>query len=601
MSQAYFSEDKVKHELSLLEFFKKVWPFLRNYKVWFFGVLAIVIVYVTVGRALPFLIQLAIDEGIQKKSMPFVLQLAGIYLACELLRSLCHYFQTYFMQKLGNRLLYDIREKLVSHIQKLPLQYFDKNPIGRTVTRATNDISSLGELFTESFTDIVVNIIEMASIIIALSLISPSLTVLTVLIAPIIVFMSVRISLKIRYYFQESKKKMAAINSYTAESLNGMKVVHLFNQSEATQNHFSSLSKDFREYQMHTVKLFAMLWPLIECFNVGTVVSAIFFGALFKEKLGLSIGELTAFILLIQSFFRPLRVILERYSQTQNAITSADRVFSLISEQEEPQGGTVPVSNRLKGEIEFKNLSFRYSDTAPYAVQNIDLKIKAGESLALVGRTGSGKTTLISLMQKLYPVSEGEVLVDGIPLNELDSKFLRSHMGVVLQDPFMFKGTIASNISLNNPDISRERIEWAAEQAQCQRIFQRRKMGLDSPVEEAGANLSLGERQLIAFARVLAFDPDILILDEATSNVDSVTEQWVQDAIKKVTEKIVQGRTCLIIAHRLSTILHCDRIVVLHNSKLIEVGSHAELLEKKGLYADLYKNQFLSDEKHASP
>lgn len=594
MSQTYFTEDKVRTEHSLFQLSKKVWPFVRRYKFWFFGVIVLVLLFVAIGRSLPFLIQLAIDEGIQKKDLSYVWWIAGVYLVLELLRSVFHYAQTLYIQKLGNRLLYDIREKLMSHIQRLPLNYFDKNPIGRTVTRATNDISSLGELFTEGFTDILVNAIEMVSIIIALSFISPSLTVLAILIAPILIFLSLQISVRIRHYFKESKKKMAAINAYTAESLNGMKIIHLFNQVEPTKRQFDSLSQDYRYYQLKTVKLFALLWPLLESFNMGTVASAIFFGALFQTQLGLSIGELTAFILLLQGFFRPLRVILERYNQTQNAITSADRVFSLIDEPLESQAGISPKVDKLRGEIEYKNLSFRYSKENPYAVQNINLKIAPGESLALVGRTGSGKTTLVSLLQKLYPVTEGDILVDGMSINDLNPNFLRSHMGVVLQDPFMFKGTIASNISLNNEAISEDRIRWAAEKAQCSYVFERRPGGLHAEVEEAGANLSLGERQLIAFARVLAFDPDILVLDEATSNVDSMTEQWVQKAIKEVT----QGRTCLIIAHRLSTVLHCNRIAVLHNSKLMEVGSHAELMQLGGLYSELYSNQFSADSKH---
>lgn len=557
-----------------------------------------VIAFVIVGRSLPFLIQHAIDEGISKKNMQVVYWIAVAYLVLELLRSSLHFGLTFWMQKLGNRLLFDIREKLIHHIQRLPLRYFDKNPIGRTVTRATNDISSLGELFTEGFTDILVNLIEMISILIALSLISGPLTLLAVLIAPILIFLSFKISQRIRFYFQESKKKMAAINAFTAESLNGMKIVHLFNQENATKEQFDKLSKEYRGFQLQTVKLFATLWPLLEAFNVGTVLSALFFGAYYQQQLGLSIGEISAFILLLQGFFRPLRIILERYNQIQNAITSADRVFSLIEEPLEDETGLIPEQGRLRGEIEYKNLSYRYSGNNPYAVKDINLHIHAGESVALVGRTGSGKTTLISLLQKLYPYEEGEILVDGMALNRLNTGFLRSHMGVVLQDPFMFKGTIASNISLNNPDISEERIQWAAEQAQCHSIFKRRPEGLLSPVEEGGGNLSLGERQLIAFARVLAFDPDILVLDEATSNVDSMTEQWIQKAIEKVT----QGRTCLIIAHRLSTILHCDRIVVLHNSRLMETGSHEELLRKGGLYSELYKKQFSeSDSRELNP
>lgn len=584
MSSNYFSEDKVKHELSLRELLIKVWPYLHPLRRSFYHAMALVLIFVCLGRSLPFLVQHAIDEGILKHDLQLVVYLAMAYLVFETLRAILSFVMTYSIHKIGNRVLHNIRSHLLLHIQRLPVRFFDKTPVGRIVTRATNDVSSMGELFTEGFTDIVVNIIEMASIILALTIISGPLTGFTILICPVLFWLSFRISQRIRVYFTESKKKMAAINSFTAETINGMKVVHLFNQETAAQHQFKDLSEEYRHYQLQAAKMFALLWPLLEAFHIGTVAAALFFGTLFHSYLGLSLGELGAFILLIQAFFRPLRVILERYNQVQNAITSADRVFSLLSETPEPEGGLKPEKGRFAGNISFESVSFRYDPQNPYALKEVSIEIPAGESLALVGRTGSGKTTFISLLQRLYEYEEGQIKIDGMPLEQLDRHFLRSRLGLVLQDPFMFKGSIASNISLDDPKISAERIAWAAEQSQCQSIFANRPKGLESPIEEGGTNLSLGEKQLIALARVLAFDPDILILDEATSNVDSLTEAALQKAIEAATRE----RTSFIIAHRLSTIRHCDRIAVLHNSHLVELGNHLDLLKRQGHYSQMH-------------
>ncbi|MCB0385122.1 MAG: ABC transporter ATP-binding protein, partial [Bdellovibrionales bacterium] len=348
----------------------------------------------------------------------------------------------------------------------------------------------------------------------------------------------------------------------------------------------------YKVLSLKTVKLFATLWPILEFFNAATITTALFVGGLYHKEFGLSIGALSAFLLLVQSFFHPLRVILERYTQFQNSLASADRIFSLMEEKTEALNGEPLPSARLTGHLKLVNLSHRYGAENPWALKDINLDIRAGESLALVGRTGSGKTTLISLLQRLYRQSEGLVLVDGQPLGKISPREWRRRVGVVLQDNFIFRGTIASNICLDNPDISRDRIEWAAREAGCERLLATHEGGLDAKVEERGNNLSVGERQLIAFARVLAFDPDILILDEATANIDSLSELLIQQA----TERVTKGRTSLIIAHRLSTILNCDRIAVLDKARLVEVGSHQELIQNEGKYFELYRSQFREDE-----
>jgi len=585
---SFFQDDQVQSEMGFTSFIRHIFPYMWIHKPQLLSLIVIVVFYAIAGRLLPILFGHAIDEGIKKNVLTVVTQVALGYLVLEIIRSALYFGQSYGIQKLGNRILFEIREKLISHVQALPLVYFDKNPVGRTVTRVTNDVAALGEMFSMGFTAIFVNGVEMIAILVAMSLISVRLTLVTLAIAPALTWISLRLSRRIREVFREAKKKLATINAFTAESLNGMKVLQLFDKTRERQQEFNRHSEEYKSLSLKSVKLFATLWPILEFFNTTTITTALFFGGLYYQDFGLTIGSLSAFLLLVQSFFHPLRVILERYTQFQNSLASADRVFSLLKECPEPLEGEALPPHRLRGEIELQHLGHRYAPANPLALNDVNLKIKAGESLALVGRTGSGKTTLISLLQRLYSPTSGAILVDGQALDKVSPREWRKRVGVVLQDNFIFRGTIASNISLDNPVITRERIEWAAREAGCDRLIGSRELGLDSKVEERGNNLSVGERQLIAFARVLAFDPDILILDEATANIDSLSEQLIQQA----TERVIQGRTSIIIAHRLSTILGCDRIAVLDKGRLIEVGSHAELIEQQGKYFALYQSQF---------
>ncbi len=590
MSHHYFTEDNIALELTFVRLFRKLWPFLWRHKRRVLGSLAFVGAYVCVGRTLPFLFGYAIDEGIKNKNQSVILWVAGAYFVLETVRAVLSYLQTGHIQRLGNLVLFEVREKLIGHVQRLPVSYFEKNPAGRTVTRVTNDVFALGELFSQGFSAIFVNLIEMISIFASLAFISPLMTSLTLIILPPLVWICVRLSKTIRVQFGATKRKLAMINAFSAESLSGMKVLQLFDRTREARGFFDGLSDEYRTLQLSTVKLFATLWPVIEAFNIFTLAVALFLGAYFHQRFGLSLGHLTAYILLLQGFFKPLKTILERYNQLQNSLASADRVFHLLDEVPENREGRGFPQARLRGQIELRGMSFRYAETSPYVLRELNLKIEPGMSVALVGRTGSGKTSLISLLQKLYDVVEGDILIDGISLRELAPQALRPRLGVVQQEGFVFSGSFLSNITLFDSTVSRERAIWASEQAQCQDIL-RKHGGLDGMIQERGSNLSAGERQLLAFARVLAFDPDILILDEATANIDSVSERYIQ----KATEAATRGRTSVIIAHRLSTILHSDLIVVLDKGQIVEMGRHQELLARRGKYFELYRLQFWSE------
>lgn len=591
-SHHFFTEDNVALELTFQNLFARLWPSLWIHKQKIINALVIVAFYVLVGRALPFLFGYAVDQGIKGQQHDVIFYIAAAYFVLETVRACLAFLQSNHIQKLGNLVLYEIRERLIRHVQRLPVEYFEKNPSGRTVTRVTNDVYALGELFSQGFAVIFVNLIEMASIFISLTLISTTMTAMIVLILPALFLICTALSRRIRIQFGATKRKLSMINAFSAESFSGIKVLQLFDRTHESKSFFTDLSRDYRDLQLSTVRLFATLWPVIEAFNMFTLAVALFLGAYFHQRYNLSLGQLSAFILLLQGFFKPLKNILERYNQLQNSLASADRIFQLFEEREEPQTGIEFPSGRLKGQIDFKNVSFRYSEKSPYVLQNINLTISPGMSMALVGRTGSGKTSTISLLQKFYELEKGDIQIDGVSIKHLSPHVLRPRIGVVQQDGFVFSGSIYTNISLHDPKISREMAMHAAERAQCLDILHKHG-GLDGRVLERGSNLSAGERQLLAFARVLAFDPDILILDEATANIDSVSERSIQ----KATEIVTKGRTSVIIAHRLSTILHCDLIVVLDKGEIVEMGSHSELIAKGGHYHSLYKLQFFGAER----
>lgn len=587
MAHHFFTEDNVSLELTFKKLARKMWPYLWRHKGKVIWSLVLVGLFVAVGRLLPFIFGYAIDKGIGGKDIDVVVQVAIAYLILETLRSFLAFAQSNYIQTFGNLVLFEMREKLMNHVQRLPVSYFEKNPSGRTVTRVTNDVYALGELFSQGFAAIFVSTIEMISIFASLFLISWPMTAITVVILPPLLAICVYLSKRIRFQFGATKRKLSMINAYSAEAFSGIKVLQLFNRVEEARNFFNTMSREYRTLQLSTVKLFATLWPVLEAFNIFTLAVALFVGAYFHAKGDLTMGQLAAYLTLLQGFFKPVKVILERYNQLQNSLASADRVFFMFDEHEENGEGRAFEEKRLEGRIEFKDVNFRYSEKSPYVLRHMNLSVEPGMSVALVGRTGSGKTTTVSLLQKFYDVTEGDITIDGVSMKELAPRSLRPRVGVVQQDGFVFSGSIYNNISLFDPKVSRERALWAAEQAQCHEIL-RKHGGLDGVIQERGSNLSAGERQLLAFARVLAFDPDILILDEATANIDSVSER----AIQRATEVVTKGRTSVIIAHRLSTILHSDLIVVMSHGEIVETGKHAELLEQRGAYYELYKLQF---------
>lgn len=577
------NEDIIKTTVTYPIMFKRLWPYTRRHPWMFAGVLVIILVLTGISRLIPFMIGYAIDHGVVAKDISLFKTIALIYLGLEFSRTALSFGQNYMFQLLGNRVLYYLREDLIRHTQALPLQYFNKTPTGRTVTRIANDVSALGDLFTDGVINIFINLVTLVAIIIAMSLISVKLTLITLAASPIFIFMAILLSNKIREILREQKKKLSNINSFLAENLNGIKVVQLYNRVPKNLKMFQDLSEDYRTSNMNSVRSYASMFPIMNCFTAITISSAMYFGGWFSFDGALTIGAVVAFLMNAQDFVPPLRDILEKYQQFQNSLTSAERIFTLMDEPAESELPGAQELTRLKGQIQIKNLNFRYEEHLPLVLKNIQLQIEAGESVALVGRTGSGKSTFISLLQRFYEAPAGSIEIDGQPLEKISRHAIRSRIGVVQQDNFIFRGTIAENVSLGDPRISLETVEKALTQTGYMDLLRRTGRDLQSPVEERGANLSVGERQLIAFARILAFDPDIFILDEATANIDSESELILQ----KATQEVMKSRTSIIIAHRLSTVRECNRIIVLKEGEIVEVGPHAELMDRKGLYYQL--------------
>lgn len=596
-----YREDKVRAGTTLKEVFVRLWPYFMRQKALFFGTIIAVFATVAAHRLSVTVIGLLIDDGIIQKNQQVVVTAIIAYFLLEAGATFMDYLHQMMFAKFGNRVLYELREDLVSHVQSLPISYFDKNPSGRVVTRLTNDVVSLGEMFTQGMITVFSSTVSFFAIVLSMGLVSWNLTLLTMAVAPPLLWVVVLLTRRILVALRDSKGKLAMINAYVAENIGGMRVLQLYNRVTRNTARFNQLSGDYREAQMRTVRLYAALWPVVSLFSATSVMAALYFGGSMAFDGIVTTGAMVAFVLHVRAFSDPLNTILEKYQVFQNSLSSAERIFTLQDEKPESRFSAVesasagesqspvsPAPLKLRGKIDFENVSFKYRPELANALEGIDLTIEPGQSVALVGRTGSGKSTTISLLQRLYDVTSGRILIDGKDIEQYDRRELRARIGVVQQDAFMFRGTVGLNISLGDPSIPHERIVRAADGARLGEFLASRPGGFDAQVEERGANLSFGERQLLAFARILAFDPDILILDEATANIDSHTEQLIQEA----TRKVRQGRTSLIIAHRISTIMDCDKIVVLDHGKIREVGTHPELYARGGIYRGLCDAQF---------
>ncbi|MGB8506989.1 MAG: ABC transporter ATP-binding protein [Pyrinomonadaceae bacterium] len=519
--------------------------------------------------------------------------IALVFLGVKLLQFVVSYLQTVLLQSVGQHVMYDLRSELYSKLQHQEVAYFDHNPVGRVMTRLTSDVDSLNELFTSGVIEGLGDIVTVFAIAGIMFWMDWRLTLVALVTVPLLFAATTWFRKHARRGYDLVRTKLARINSFLQEHLSGAQTVQIFNREEKSLSQFHDINDDHRRAHIQTIFYYSVFFPLVDLIGAAGVALIIWYGGyrVMQNTPGrevLSIGALVAFIQYTQRLFQPIRDISDKYNVLQAAIIASHRIFKTL---DLPIAITTPEqpakTGRARGRIEFRDVWFAYKDE-DWVLKGVSFTVEPGQSVALVGHTGSGKTTITNLLMRFYDVQRGSILLDGVDVREWDLRALRENFAVVLQDVFLFSGTVNGNIRLGRAEITQERVEWAAREVRADRFIERLPEKYESELRERGAGLSVGQKQLISFARALAFDPSLLILDEATSSIDTETEQLIQQAI----ERVMLDRTSLVIAHRLSTVQRADRIIVMHHGEIREQGSHQELLTLRGLYWRLYKLQY---------
>jgi ATP-binding cassette subfamily B protein len=539
----------------------------------------------------PYIIKIAIDNYIANGDYAGLNLIVAIYLAALILQAVILYVRIYYTQYVGQRVMYSLRMKIFSHIQRLPISYFDKNPVGRIMTRVTNDIEVLSDMFNAGVITIFGDILMLLGIIIVLFYMNYKLAFVTFSVIPILIVITYLFRKTLRSSYRATREKTAKLNSFLQENITGMKIVQLFTREKRAHANFKEINREYRDSFFRTITAYSLFFPTIEVLSSIAVALIIFYGGGKVIQNLLTLGALVAFIEYLRKFFIPIRDMTEKYNILQSAMAAAERIYKLLDIEEETDIVKEERSlAKLDGDIQFKDVWFAY-DGDEYVLQDISFKIRPGEKIAFVGATGAGKTSIVNLISAFYNINKGEILVDGKDIYSYTKEELRGNIGIVLQDAFIFSGTVKENITLHDRSVSMDMIQEAAKSAYADGFIDRLPGKYDAVVGERGSVLSAGQKQLLSFARVLIYNPRILILDEATSTVDPHTEYIIQ----KATEKLMEDRTSIIIAHRLSTIKNVDRIFVFHKGRIAERGTHEELFKKGGIYHKLYNLQYMRD------
>jgi ATP-binding cassette subfamily B protein/subfamily B ATP-binding cassette protein MsbA len=538
----------------------------------------------------PYFVKVALDDGLAAKNLDVLRQTLIIYLAVMLVQWGTNYLRVVIMSRVGQHVLYDVRTRMFEHLQKLSLGFYSRFSVGRAITRVINDVGTLREFVTWAALAIVRDTFAIVGIIVAMLAINLKLSLLTFTVLPFMALATALFRRAARRNYRKVRSAISWVNSVLAENINGVRVVQAFSrESHNYENYRDTVNRYHLDVSLDAAKVAAFFAPTVDLLGAVATALVVWIGGTAVLGESITAGALVAFILYIDRFFEPIRDLFRRFDTLQSTMAGGERIIQLLETPVEVQdeAGAGELS-AIRGDVRFEQVSFNYFDDPTPVLADIDLDIRAGETVALVGETGAGKTTFVKLVARFHDPTSGRVLVDGVPLRTVTQQSLRRQMGMVLQDPFLFNGTVKENILFGRLDATDDEVIAAATAVGAHEFISQLKNGYETSVQEGGVLLSVGQRQLISFARALLADPRILILDEATSSIDTQTEQVIQSALAR----LLKGRTAFVIAHRLSTITNADRIVVIHDGRVIEQGSHRELLEKRGYYFKLYKTGF---------
>ena len=551
-------------------------------------------VFLTVFQSLftalqPYLYKIIIDEIILAEQYQWLGTACSILLGWLFFQALIGFYNSYLAAKIAQSVILKLRQYVYDHLIRLKLSFFDKTPVGTAVTRSVSDIQTITDLFSAGIITILGDLIQIIAILSCMFYINVKLTLLTISVVPILLYAANIFRKGIRDTFQEVRNQVSNLNAFLQERITGMQIVQLFNQQQREYKKFKAINTKHRDANIRSVLYYSIFFPVVEVLVALSFAIIISYGSILMFDLKIQLGEITAFIMFVNLFFRPIRAIADRFNNIQMGIVASERIFNLIDAEEHIERTGTQTPNSLKGLVEFDQVWFAYK-SEDWILKNISFTVEAGKSLALVGATGSGKTTIASLITHLYLPQKGEIRIDHTPIDEYEISSLRKRIAFVLQDVFLFSGSIRNNLVLKSTDISADRMIRVAREIGAYEFIDALPGGFDYHVQERGMSLSQGQRQLISFIRALAVDPDIIVLDEATSAIDSQTEHLIQKAI----ELLLKDRTAVVIAHRLSTIKHCNEIMVLEKGEILEKGTHQELMKEKGAYQHLYSTQIES-------
>jgi len=563
------------------------------YKHWVFLAFCLVLVVSFLGPLRPWLIGIAIDRHIVPGQLDGLYVLIYALLGAIALEGVLGYANAYFTQWIGQQAIYDVRVRVFKHVQKQSLSFFDRTPIGRLITRTTSDVEALADVLSAGVVVILGDMFKLVFIAAFMFSLNWMLAIVTLCVMPFMLIVTIWFKRNVRGQYRETRKQVARLNSFMQEHVTGMLIVQLFGREKEEMKRFEKINNDHQNAQLKTVFYHSLFWPAVDIIASVAIGFILWTGGVNAIGGALTVGVLIAFIQYCRQFFEPIRNLSEQFNTLQSAMAGAERIFDVLDhDQSLPESEQQQPPKRFDGEIIFEDVWFAYKNlddgTPDWVLRGVSFTIDKGQNAAIVGATGSGKTTIISLLMRFYDIQKGRILIDGQDIRSIKIKYLRWRIGLVLQDVFLFSGSVFRNIGLNNSDITIDQVKDAATAIGANQFIEQLPEQYDHDVRERGVSLSQGQRQLLSFIRVLAYDPDILVLDEATSSIDTETEHMIQHAL----ERVLQGRTSLVVAHRLSTIRNADTILVLHKGVLHEQGTHDELVTGGGLYHTLYELQY---------